>query len=308
MRVFVVSSILEAIVQVSASFLLMAVVASSGATPLKKLSKRGLAYNGNGVGSSSYLPPVPDTFYSKPVIPAPTYGVPSAGPIPLFKPPVSTFSVPAPTYGVPAVSHHVSSFKAPLPSLSTSFVAPGPTYGAPSVGSHVSSLSSTFVAPAPAPVPAPTYGVPVSQPAPIYSAPVSHSVGPISLPSSSYGVPSTGVDVSLGHVGSNSYVAPSTSYVAPSTSYVAPSTSYVAPSSSYGAPSVIPESGLNLGLSLHQPATSYGVPSVVSHNTGVAADLSVAPAVLPAPSHPVADFHGQNDGYSYPVPSKQLLD
>nr|XP_033331151.1 cuticle protein 16.5-like [Megalopta genalis] len=278
-----------------AASLLLLVVAASANAAVKNLHKRGLAaLEGNGHGSAQYLPPVstsyeapvykPQTLSTSFVAPASTYGVPS------FNSPVSTYkeasyAVPAATYGVPAVHSQVSVVKP----VTTSYVAPAPAY----------------VAPAPVySAPAPVY----SAPTPVYSAPVSHpvsvssgyssglSLGHLSVPSASYSLPST------------SYGVPSASYSVPSASYSVPSASYSAPSASYGVPSVaslsavvdhapvVPQTGLNLGLSLGHSSVHSGSLGVAEQSAVGAIDLSSGGASL-----------GQDDGYSYPVPSKQLL-
>ncbi|XP_076380155.1 uncharacterized protein LOC117223131 [Megalopta genalis] len=292
-----------------AASLLLLVVAASANAAVKNLHKRGLAaLEGNGHGSAQYLPPVstsyeapvykPQTLSTSFVAPASTYGVPS------FNSPVSTYNeasyaVPAATYGVPAVHSQVSVVKP----VTTSYVAPAPAY----------------VAPAPVySAPAPVY----SAPTPVYSAPVPHSVsvssgyssglslGHLSVPSASYSLPSTsyGVPSASYSVPSASYSVPSASYRVPSASYSVPSASYSAPSASYGVPSVaslsavvdhapvVPQTGLNLGLSLGHSSVHSGSLGVAEQSAVGAIDLSSGGASL-----------GQDDGYSYPVPSKQLL-
>ncbi|XP_034175295.1 uncharacterized protein LOC117602001 isoform X2 [Osmia lignaria lignaria] len=268
-------------------FLLVSVIAVNAATVSKKVEKRGLltghhgyssggvasgvVYGGHGVGSpGGYLPPVPSVAIIKkpyPVVPAPTYAVPSYAP-----------AVPAPTYGVPTLTVG--------PSYATSVVQPVPSVG---VHGHVPVYNGHV------PAPAPSYGTPSYASASVYGVPSVHqpvSVGSVSLGagslSHSYGVPSTNFQplpaagVSLGTV------------------------SY--PSKTYGVPSNV---AVGTGLSLSHltvPTKSYGVPAVLP--AGGYSDLSVGSVHFPSPSYgvPSHGVHGgQDDGYSYPVPSNKLL-
>ncbi|XP_078035280.1 uncharacterized protein LOC144469182 [Augochlora pura] len=313
----------------AASLLLVVVAASANAAAVKNLHKRGLAaLEGNGLGSAQYLPPVSSSYEA-----------------PVYKPQTlsTSFVAPASTYGVPSFNSHVSTYK------DTSYVVPAPTYGVPAVHSQVSvvkPVTTSYVAPvpsyvAPAPAPVATYAAS----APVYSAPVAQaasfsssysnglSSGHLSVPSTSYGVPSYNVpsvssssysvpsvssaSYSVPSVSSASYSVPSNTYGVPtSTSFSVPSVSSSSysvpsvPSSSYGVPStsynvptvvdhapvVLPQTGHNLGLSLSHSSVHSGSYSVPQQSAVGTIDLSSGGASL-----------GHDDGYSYPVPSKQLL-
>ncbi|XP_029038565.2 SH3 domain-containing protein C23A1.17-like, partial [Osmia bicornis bicornis] len=273
--------------------LVVSAIAVNAHTVSKKVEKRGLltghhgyssggvasgvVYGGHGVGSpGGYLPPVPSVAVIKkpyPVVPAPTYAVPSYA-----------AAVPAPTYGVPSLTVG--------PSYATSVVHQVPSVG---VHGHVPVYNGHVPAPAPAPAPAPSYGTPSYASAPVYAVPSVHQ--PVSVGSVSLGAGSL----------SHSYGVPSTSFEAvPAAGVSLGTVSY--PSKTYGVPSNVAV-GTGLSLShLSVPTKSYGVAAVLP--VGGYSDLSVGSAHLPSPSYgvPSHGVHGgHDDGYSYPVPSNKLL-
>lgn len=273
------------------------------ASECKKIEKRGLlggnghshgvsGFNVDNVESGSYLPPLPSVGTTQKSF--------------------LVSSVPSPSYNVPVPSYSAPVFRvpvlAPAPSYSASVSAPVQSYNV-----HVSAVPSYTAA-----VPAPTYGVPVSvstsygvpslpsapvhnsvaAPVPV-SVPSLSNVGSVSVPSTSYGVPSNVLHsvpsngVSSSHVSSNGV---SSGFVG---SLNVPSHSYGVPSFSSG--SVVPVASVapvasSVSLSHSQ---SYDVPSSSHQIVAPLASVSLSQNQYSAPS--------SDDGYSYPVPSKQLV-
>ncbi|CAL7940188.1 unnamed protein product [Xylocopa violacea] len=298
-----------------------------------------VTFEGQGAPSSSqYLPPVSSVSVIKKPYPVssvsvPTYNVQSV--------PSYSNSLPAPSYGVPALTPAPSyNVHVPVPSYTPSVSVPVPSY-APSVSLPVPSYTHSVSAQVP------SFSVPVAASVPSYSGHVSAPSysGSVSLPSSSYGVPSlSSVPVYSASVPSQSLAVPqpvsvgssvnngvsvglasvpSTSYGVPSAAVSSvPSASVSFTSASYKVPSgYAPESGLSAGLSVGQfsvPSKSYGVPSPVVHGGGLAADYSVGSVGSVSSSHNLGSDTSydvqstsvqleQDNGYSYPVPSKKLI-
>lgn len=271
----------------------------------KKIEKRGLlggnghghdvsGFNVDNIESGSYLPPLPSVGTTKKSFLVSSVSSPS------YSAPVSSYS--PPIYRVPVV--------APVPSYSAPVSAPVQSYNV-----HVSAVPSYATA-----VPAPTYGVPVSvstsygvpslPSVPLHSSvaapvPVSVSslsngvgVGSVSVPSTSYGVPSSVVHsvpsngISSSHVSSNGV---SSGFVG---SLNVPNHSYGVPSFTSGSvvpvASVAPASSVSLSHS-----QSYDVPSSGHQLVAPLASVSLSQNQYSAPS--------SDDGYSYPVPSQQLV-
>ncbi|XP_003251865.2 mucin-1 [Apis mellifera] len=272
----------------------------------KKIEKRGLlgsnghghdvsGFNVDNIESGSYLPPLPSVGTTKKSFLVSSVSSPS------YSAPVPSYS--APVYRVPVLAS-VPSYNAPVS-------APVQSYNV-----HVSAVPSYTAA-----VPAPTYGVPVSvstsygvpslPSVPVHSsvaAPVSVSVpslnngvgvGSTSVPSTSYGVPSNVVhsvpsnSISSSHISSNGV---SSGFMG---SLNVPNHNYGV--SSFTSGSVVPVASVapvtsSVSLSHSQ---SYDVPSFGHHLVAPLASVSLSQNQYSAPS--------SDDGYSYPVPSKQLV-
>ncbi|KOC60761.1 hypothetical protein WH47_06907, partial [Habropoda laboriosa] len=196
-----------------------------------------------------------------------------------YLPPAASLSVVKKHYSVPSGPARVYGVPAPAPNYHA--VAPASIYGAP-----VS-------------VPAPIYGVPSHPPLPVFKDPVPAPVfkHPLPAPVFKHPIP-----------------APVFKHPVPVPVYKDP-----VPAPLYGDVAPLPSipsfnSGLNLGYA-GLPSTSYGVPSTVVESVP-SAEIAFGSAGhlksvnLPSPLYdvPSASLHeGHNDGYSYPVPSKQLL-